>query len=257
VTDVYEATTTIRRPRTALMWGLVGALVVAGVLMGVFRNTHPLLRGLGPLPLYLAGPLLAAVGRRLKVEQSRVVASAEGVRLNDTFVPRAKLKSALLRHESGKSWVLLRGVQGLSGNNVDVEVKSDEEADRLCAALGLDAKSTTAEFLLFRPMFETQGLFPLLFVAMTFLAATGIVLGHALFPVLMLAAVLLLAAALPLLTLLRRVKLVAGADGIVLKQGLSKPRFIPHASLAGASADGQSVKLAMTDGSVVVANVGP
>jgi len=150
VAERFEATTTVRRPRVVLMWTAIGFMVVlfaASVFLRGFigKEWAPLMQA----PWWVLGPLIAAIQRRPKIETLHVEASPDGVRLGEKLLPRAKLKSALLRREADKTFVLLRGT-GAWGTSADVAVKDDDEADRLCSALGLDAKSTVAEFTMQR-----------------------------------------------------------------------------------------------------------
>jgi len=92
------------------MWTTVG-LMVAMFLVSMFLRGYvgkewaPLMQA----PWWLFGPIIAAIQRRPKIETLRVEASAGGVQIGDKLVPRAKLKSALLRREGDKTFVLLRG----------------------------------------------------------------------------------------------------------------------------------------------------
>ncbi len=252
VTERFEATTTVRQPRVLMMWALVVGMVA---LMGLswFLRAH-FGRSWGPvmqLPWWLVGPLFAAIQRRPKIETLAVAADAEALRLGSRTVPRAKLKSAVLRREGARTFVLLRGTSSMGFSSYDVEVPNDEAAERLCSALALDAKSTTVEFQLQRRGVKVAK--QLLFVLAAFVGASfAAVLIKALWAPLVILAVaaVLVAIGIPLLVLHQRVKLLVGADGVLLKEGLSKGRFVSHGEIQSVRAAETSVILKMKHGSM-------
>ena len=254
MSERFTTTTTVRRPRTALLWTVAALVTALFLLETVFKAHFGGLQHLGALPFWFLGPAIAAIQRRPKIERAAIDASAEGLRIGDALVPRAKLKSAVLRRELNHSYVLLRGA-GLNAASVDVEVEDDEEADRLCRALALDAASTTAEFTMFRRGSEAK--FATLFVAMAAAAmGFGVAMGHGhmarfLFPLLMVA---IFAVALPLTIVMRRTKLRVGADGIVLREGLGRRRFIGHDEIASVRASGSEIAITLTNDEVIFLN---
>jgi hypothetical protein len=258
VTAQYEATTTVRRPRVALMWAAVAVYVAAfvGLLIGqtVFRHWG----SFGGAMWWTIGPLIAAIQRKPKVEQLTVSASPEGLRMGSKLLPRAKLHSALMRSEGDRSYVTLRGRSW--GSNVDIAVGSDSEADELCAALGLDAKSTTAEFSLFRGVPGLTSIAAGLGLVAAAVGFTAAILAHASVQALIafpFAMVLFIALLVPLLLVLRRVSLRVGADGILVREGINRRRFHAHDSIASVRAVGKEVVIRLNNGQTLRWEVAP
>jgi hypothetical protein len=200
-------------------------------------------------PLWVVGPIIAAIQRKPNVEELAVVASAEGLSLGGKLVPRAKLKSAVSRTEEDRTFVHLRTTSPF-GTSVDVEVHGDDEADHLCRALGLDAASTTAEFSLFR---SKTSFGPLAATLMAFGAAFGFVVaivGHSRMAMIAMPFALLAAfvISMPLLALARTVKLRVGADGILVREGLGRRVFYPHDAITEVRAEGPHVVLERAHG---------
>ncbi len=212
------------------------------------------LRPFGPLPLWLLGPLIAAIQRRPKIERAAIEASADGLRIGDALVPRARLASALLRHEHEKAYVVLGRKGFLRAASVDIQVESEDQADELCRALGLDAASTTAEFKLFRDDEATRktALVAIAAAAGVMVAVTRAHLG-ALAPLLMVG--LLFLVVVPVLILSRQVKLRVGADGIALREGLTGRRFVSHDEIRSVSADGVAITIELEHGSPIRLNL--
>jgi hypothetical protein len=254
VSERFTTTTTVRRPRTLLLWTVAGLMAAFFIADSVFRM-HAL-HGLGALPYWVMGPLIAAIQRRPKIDRAAIDASPEGLRIGDALMPRAKLKSAVLRREYDHSYVLLRG-GGLNPASVDVEVSSDEEADRLCRALTLDAASTTAEFTLFRRGNDTKSV-TLLMALIAAGVGVGVAsarthLAHMALPFVMVA---IFALMVPVLFVTRRTKLRVGADGIALREGLSRRRFIGHDEIERVTATGTEVAIERKNGERIAWNVG-
>ncbi|HSQ64821.1 MAG TPA: hypothetical protein VLM85_16470 [Polyangiaceae bacterium] len=244
----FEVTTTVRRPRTALMLGATALFVLLFVTSHLLRHQFPVLATLTQAPWWVIGPVLAAIQRRPRVDRAEVQASAEGLRVNGKLLPRERLRSALLRREAGRPFVLLRGKRA-AFTSVDVAVSSDDEADRLCGALSLDAKSTTAEFRLSRQEVPVRLAVVGLAVAMIVGFAGMVVLVPKILPlVALLGFVALFAVGLPLLLVSRGAKLRVGADGIVLKEGLNRAVFHPHDEIDGVSASGNTVTITRKHG---------
>ncbi len=233
------------------MWTLIGLMLAFFAASACLRLYWG--RGwAGPLmqmPWWVLGPIIAAIQRRPKIETLRVAASAEGVRFGEKLVPRAKLRSALLRREGEKTFVLLRGT-GLWGASADVEVKDDDEADRLCTVLALDAKSTTAEFSMFGAA-RTWPIVAVVFagmVAVVVASVAAILLHHTIAPYVILATFAVLLTSIPALMRARQTKLRVGADGITVQRGFSKREFVPHRDIAAVKAKGAQVIVTRTDG---------
>ncbi len=192
---------------------------------------------------WLIGPLLAAIRARPKIENTRVLASADGLRVGGKLYPRAKFRSALLRREAGRTWVILRGKGLMESSNLDVEVESDEAADKLCAELALDAKNTTAEFSMMNRAPRTfQGV---LMVGAGLMIVASVIGLAARVPLMPLALVSVFVAfmliGIPLMIFAQRAKVVVGADGIVVKQAMKKSEFVSHAEVESVSASGAAV----------------
>ncbi len=234
---------------------------IRGVLArSVFLRVGPF----GMVPWWLIGPVIAAIQRKPKVDELPIVASAEGLRLGDELVPRAKLKSAVLRREGDHTFVLLRGGPRALGSRVDVEVPSDDAADELCRALLLDAKSTTVEFALFKTGRQVH--VTLVIVVMAMMA---LLLGAAMVAVTMAAH----GAGLPLNPpvrpsprvharrcsadlLSRTSKLRVGADGMVIRDGLRRGVFHSHDAISSVHAEGKSIILERGDADPLRYDVG-
>ncbi len=256
VNERFSTRTMVRRQRVVLMWTVTAILFALFMTTTIIRAKFgPIAPFFGQMPWWLIGPILAAIQRRPKVETLDVDASLEGIRLGDKLVPRAKLKSALLRREADRMFLLLRGRS--MGASADVQVKSDEEADALCTALGLDAKSTTAEFTMNR---KTSGFRAAL------LAAVAIAIAGSAFAIvlhtpvallgMMIAFGALMLLGLPAMLIAQRAKLLVGADGIVLREGLRPRRFFSHDEIESVNARGTSVFIQPKHGDLIALMVG-
>jgi hypothetical protein len=256
VNERFSMRTTVRQPRVVLMW-FVGAFMAALVAIAALTRAHhggfaPVF---GQMWWWVVGPIFAAIQARPKIEVLDVDASAEGIRVGAKSVPRAKLKSALLRREADKTFVLLRG-KGL-GASVDVEVKSDEEADALCSALALDAKSTTAEFTLFRNVGQSRYALVGAAIVMAGIAfMTTSLHSHAARLAMLGATGLAFTGALVALILSRNTKILVGADGIVVREGFNKKRYLAHDEIEGVSAEGLDVVIDLRRGEEMRFGVG-
>jgi hypothetical protein len=252
VTERFEATTTVRQPRVLLMWALVAIMVAMMGFAWFMRAYYG--RSWGPLmqmPWWMVGPAFAAIQRRPKIETLAVTADAEGLRLGSRMVPRAKLKSAVLRCEAAGTYVLLRGVSSLGFSSYDVAVPNEDAADRLCSALALDAQSTTAEFVLQRRGLAIGKAVVAITAAFIALSFAAIMIKAILAPVVILAfALALVAIGVPLAVFHHRVKLIVGADGLVVQEGLGKRRFISHGDIEDVRAGGSAVIVKMKHGSM-------
>jgi hypothetical protein len=253
----YEATTVVRRPRVALVWGIIASYVglwAASIAATAALNLHS---NFGVMLWWTAFPAIAALRSKTKVETMRVRASKEGLKLGRQFVPRSRFDSALLRWEGERSYVTLRGRSWRS--RVDVGVRDASDADALCQALGLDAQSTTAEFSLYRHV-------PGIAAIAAILAACGVAIGFGVathagasaqaFMVLPVALVAFVLAFVTLFVLLRRVALHVGADGMVVREGIGRRRFHQHDQIVRVEATGRSIVMESKDGRTVRYDVG-
>jgi hypothetical protein len=235
-----------------MLWTVAGLMLAFFVASSLLRSHLGGWGTLGQAPWWLIGPILAAIQRRPKVERAAIDASAEGLRIGDALVPRAKLKSAILRREHDKTYVLLRGASSLAslGSGVDVQVSTEEEADRLCRALALDAASTTAEFSLYRRTAAKRSLVAIAaLVALSFVVFGAAVAHSAAAPFLTVAALgVLLLVTVPLAIFAQQAKLRVGADGIVLREGLKRREFVSHEEIEDVKAEGASVVIARKHG---------
>jgi hypothetical protein len=243
------------------MWmtvGLMLALFAASAFLRGFigKEWAPLMQA----PWWVIGPIIAAIQKRPKVETLRVEATEEGVRFGEKLVPRAKLKSALLRREQDKTFVLLRGA-GSWGASADVEVKDDEEADRLCSALALDAKSTVAEFNVFGNVAsKATGRMVVLAIAALIAAVAGatfaIASHHMLMPIVIIMALLFaMLIIVPAMVYSKQTKLRVGADGINVKSGFAKRQFVSHEDIEKVAAQGAQVIVTRKHGPQMVFDV--
>ena len=240
-----------------MLWTVGGLMAVAVILQVVLAHFGVKLGGFGALTYWVFAPIIAAIQRRPRIDRAAIEASAEGLRIGDALVPREKLSSALLRREHEKTYVLLRG-GGFAAKSVDVEVDSDEDADALCRALALDAASTTAEFSLFRSSRQARNGVVVAAVAGLFGALAAIASAGHFVHLMPLAFFFVFAFVLmPLLIFSRRAKLRVGADGIVLREGISSKRFIGHDRIARVRAEGSSIIIADHQGEIIAnLNVG-
>lgn len=239
-----------------MLWTVAGLMTTLLVASMIFRVHFAGWSTVAALPWWFAGPLLAAIQRRPKIRRAAIEASAEGLRVGGELVPRARLTSALLRRERDKTWVALRGKRAFGRASVDVEVASDDEADRLCRALALDAASTTAEFSLFRveprPDKRVLVIFGALLAALAFVpVALGSALPGAAF-LTVLAPAVLVALAVGIFLFQQRARLRVGADGLVVREGLRGKRFISHDEIEGVRAAGSTVVIARKRGGELV-----
>ncbi len=248
--------TTVRQPRVVVMWLVSGMLALLFGVSMIARVHHggfaPVV---GQMWWWVIGPIFAAIQARPKIEMLDVDASREGIRVGVRSIPRSKLKTALLRREADKTFVLLRG-KGLR-TSVDVEVPNDEKADELCTALGLDAKTTTAEFALMRPSSSPRRLFVI--AGLVFAAAmVGLVTAatHLHTPVLFIGLIVLFAVTLPMLIFAQQVKLRIGADGLVVQQMFGRRKFFSHDDIDYVMADGRAVVIKPKHGDEVKLTVG-
>jgi hypothetical protein len=242
------------------MWTVVGLMLAVGVATFFFRRFISPWQPLLQMPLYVLGPIIAAIQRRPKIETLRVEATPEGVRIGQKLLPRAKLRSALMRREGDKTFVLLRGA-GMMAASADVQVKDDDEADRLCGALGLDAKSTVAEFDMFGGNASNATRTTVMVAIATLMAAVAgatfaIASHHMLMPIIILMALLFgMLVVIPAAVLSRRTKLRVGADGITVKHGFAKREFVPHRGIAAVKAKGTQVVVTRADGEPMIFSV--
>ena len=255
VNERFSTRTTVRQPRVLLMWAAIAGLAAFVVLSFVARMNHA-----GPVAVFgnlwwwVAGPIFAAIRARPKIDTFEVTADRAGIRFGAKTIPRERLNTALLRREADKTFVLLRG-KGPAAT-VDVRVKDDAEADALCDALGLDAKHATAEFSLHRGAVAMRR--SAVFVMVAALAAAFFLIKASamLVPVALGLVAAIGVLGVPLLVMQHRAKLVVGADGIVVKEGLSKQRFIAHDEIESATSRAQVLRLTLKNGTVLDYNVG-
>jgi hypothetical protein len=237
------------------MWTLIGLMLAffatsALLRLYVGREWGPLMQ----MPWWVLGPVIAAIQRRPKIETLPVQATAEGIRFAAKLVPRAKL-SAILRQEGDRTFVLLRG-KGMFAASADVEVKGDAEADRLCGALGLDAKSATAEFAMQRTRNIGR---PVLLVTVGAIIASVVALQFHSFiaPLVVFGALFAaLVVSIPVATVAQRIKLRVGADGIVVQEGFAKRRFISHNEIRSVDSMNEAVLVGLANGEQLRFEVG-
>jgi hypothetical protein len=234
------------------MWTLVGLMIAAFAATASLRlflgkDWGPLMQ----LPWWLIGPLIATIQRRPKIETLRVEASPDGVRFGEKLVPRAKFKSAYLRREGNRGFVVLRGA-GMMGASADVEVRDDAEADRLCSALALDAKSTVAEFTMFGGVggATTRTILGAVFALVAvFGGALAVTTHHMLLPVvILLVFVLALVVMIPAMLYARQTTLRVGADGIAVRHAFAKRAFVSHEDIRKVAAEGAEVVVTRKSG---------
>ena len=217
------------RRRRSPFWALAALMLVVG-LVYLMHN------GLGVWFLLFPGTFAFFFAKRTTL--ANILASEEGLRIDDTLIPRARLTSPLVRHEDDTTYVTFAGRRA-----IDVEVKNNLEADALLEALALDAGSAAIELTLTREPSLLAVLF-VLFVTIG-VAALPFLLLHTIASLGLTAAIVV--SAILLARMLWRVRLRVGTDGVMLRE-LFRRRFVPHAEIADVEADGEYVVIRRTNG---------
>jgi hypothetical protein len=248
--DAFDENLVVRMPRhvlarSGIAFTMLSAL--AFVLGGSFIRGASL--AVPQLGILLGAALLGYASRFPRTAETRVRATREGLEVFGERVPRAAIKTALLRHEQGRTYARfdLKG-----GRRIDVGVWNEKQAMRLFAAAGMDAMSTTAEFSLV----STNRLWQLLVVLPALFLGMSMSVGRTMFglsaPI---AAVTILAVAILAWTQLRGVKMWVGADGLRVKDGFGKSAFYNHDDITGVASDGVRIDVALKSGPVLSWNV--
>ena len=239
----YELDTIVRRPPSRIarsIAALAGASVVVWIACTSFGVAEV-------LALLLAIGFVLGV-RALPGSHSRahLVASAEGLRVDERLLPRSDFDGAVLRHDGERTYVLLRGAHDL-----EVEVPNNIEADALTRALGLDAASSTVEFALSKAP-SAWGY--LAMAAMAAFAGTATYLLRST-ESRALAVAMGLVAILGYAWLATRVFLRVGADGLVVRSPLRRARFLAHDAIESVRNDGSAIVVAPRSGLGIVLQV--
>jgi hypothetical protein len=247
----FDASLVVRKPRHVAGRAGIGVVALGTVMLFALIGVRGPWPAVAQLAILVGAAIAGWAGRFPRSGETRVTATREALTVFGERIPRAKIKTALLRHE-GVSTFARFDLKG--GRRVDVHVKSDEQANRLFSALELDAMSSTAEVDLFPrgPMSQLVALVP----ALTLIF--GVSWGQMMFgPIAIFASAFFLVATIVVWARLRRVKMSIGADGIRVKEGLRKPVFYKHEDIQGVASDGVRVDVALKNGKVKMWNASP
>ncbi len=245
----------VRVPRPGALYTFLALVVVAEVAALVARaqGAH-----LPPpafwWPLYALAPVLAWSSLPRKRRTGRVLVQDAGVSIDGEMVARrAELSLGLVRREGDATWLRLSGKSKLMAKMVDVAVTDEDEAERILAVLGLDAKSRTAEFNVFSGSADKLVAAVVAFGVLGGVIAAGALLaGHVVGPAVSFA--MMLAIALAVLggalfaARTRQAKLTVGVDGLQIVQGFRRPRFVAHDAIREATANAGTLTLRLADG---------
>ncbi len=221
----------VRRRRSPI-WALGALLLVVGFAY-LMRN------GLGVWFLLFPGSFAFLFAKRTKL--SRITASEEGLAIDGTLVPRARLASPLVRHEDQATYVAFAGRPSF-----DVEVKNNLEADALIEALALDAASVAIELKLVRAP-SPIAIF-LMLVGMFGAAAIPLALMHTPLGLALMIVIIVLAAFINRILFGTRVRI--GSDGLMLR-GLLARQFVAHDQIVDATAEGARVIVRRSNGTEI------
>lgn len=167
--------------------------------------------------------------------------SAEGVRIDDELLPRAKIAEGWYQPRAGGSTVRLFDRQ--KRVIFEARVESEDEAQRMLRALGLDVSQKRAEFRTVSPFTANQ---ERSIVGFSALAMAGVMLSRLflhLGPVPFFAAIGLFG-----VLALIPAKVVVGVDGVLLKW-LSRKRFIPMSDIVSVQPEGETrISVELTGG---------
>ncbi|MBX3230402.1 MAG: hypothetical protein KIT84_03290 [Labilithrix sp.] len=194
---------------------------------------------------------------RLHVEDDVVHLDGERV------ARRGDIRHAYTVYERGRTLVRLTRSRAFGGD-VDVEVDSAEEGDRLVAALRLDGARSVGEYTLtdgslrvgrMRLAIKVLGI--LFFLAMSELLLFRAARGHdAMLHLLAPTMYFLATIGFAIGTASRAVHASVGADGVRLRR-LAGTRFIPFADVAYVRLLGREIELGLRDGSKTVVHYAP
>lgn len=217
----------------SLAWGISFAALVVGsfVLMGVYRTDPQQLIAWPPLAITAAA--VAAAGwvtyQGARRTAALVSVSSEGVALTTPRGRKLLARGAIRKGKvfvgtAGQRIVVLRDRRGLTTR---LEVKGDEEARAILAAVGVDRREGTTRFVVKRrsPGSTAIGIVASVSLVFSLVFLSGVPL-----------ALLLVWIAAPLAWLLtwmsNRITMTVGADGVELNPLLGRRRFLPHSKIA-------------------------
>ncbi|CAN5550965.1 hypothetical protein BH09MYX1_BH09MYX1_38080 [soil metagenome] len=255
VTAHSPAKGTVRLPRKEALWAFLAVAVAAEIAAAIARSRGVQLPPPAYLwPVYVLAPILAWSSIPRQKREGRVRVDAKGVTLDGAVLAKQEeLSVGLLRREGDATWLRLSGKNRWAAKIVDVAVDDGAEADKILTLLGLDAKSRTAIFHVFR-----QGrrhlMVPLLgMAAFGVCVVVAMVAGfQSLSPAISLglfgAFMVGLTGAAVAAVRAQRATVVVGVDGLRIDEGFKKPRFIPHDRIRNAEAIGGTLSLTFVDG---------
>jgi len=185
---------------------------------------------------------------------SKVEASPEGLRVDDTFYPRAELKGAYVRKEPSET-VLVIQRSSLAKPLLNLRVRDEAEADAIRRTLSLDAASATTEFTLAREGGIRRVAWALVLLALSVagsfaLPAFGVQVASSV-PFVLGWFAFIFFFALAVAFLVPRsasARIVVGAEGVAIREGLKKSAFYPHAAIKRVETAGNAMTLTLEDG---------
>lgn len=183
--------------------------------------------------------------------RGRLLADHDELRLDGRLVVgRKALRHGHVVHRGGKVFVRLSGMFRI----VEVEVENVTEANRLLAAMRLDAESSVGHYPMtagtFRRSMIELAIFVVVWVPSFFIALIGVARAVHSFD-----AILPVAGAWMTATLLwsarQFLRVSVGADRLRIRRGFLFSRYVPYGSIASTKSDGRDVTLHLRDGTAI------
>lgn len=243
------------RVRTKRLWLLLTTIVIVfgGFVpvivfsVGVVLTGHPIL-----LPLGVVAHVGAQLGlthlwnRKWLERRGDLRADERGLWLDDVIVaPRSSLRHGHVLQRDGASYVLLARMF----QPVEVVVAHEEEGMELLRAMRLDAPRSVGQFTMLPGTREGARVRAgLLLASLPLILFGSMRLAEGFVP--FFAPLFAWSFAVTIWSAHRHVRVSVGADGLHLRQLLSRARFIPFSALRTAELDGQNVHLRLRDGRV-------
>jgi len=240
----YAGVAWVPRRRNLWLGGAFALLVVLGVPLAT-RGHHA--EWLAVLTALAAVGVLAgtwAAFKRYRQEiVGRVEARRDGLFLSErALVKRGTVDAVHVVEDDDGFWFVHIFVR--LGGVVTVGVEDKDEGIALTRALQLDARSMTARFLLTRREYSKPALLAPLFLPP--LGMLVVLLHPPTVVALVVPLVMLLIATLVLAS--RTLRVVIGADGVHVREGLGRTRFIGHGAVESVERAGATVVLRLHGG---------
>lgn len=242
-TDRFEARTVVRRPHALFAWLFLGFVLAMFALKGHVDQPWA---SFVNVPWIVLGPFVLFIqSRKTKRDVMYVDATRERVRLGDEIVSCSMLRKPYTRYDGDRTYVALRGKRPW-GVDADVLVRDDAEADRLCAIVG--ARSQTVELSYHRQ--RNVGAAVIAAIGVGVLASLlGMLLHVYIAPFAVFGFILaLFFVVLPLVLYQQHVNVRIGADGLVVKAGFARRRFVSHGDVRSVTAEGFDAIVTLASG---------